>query len=229
MFQRVAWPQLYSHIAQNWKQGQHFVVIAPTGRGKTVLIQTLLPLRSSVVFFGTKIKDEEYDNLLKTHRYTRVNHWPPAPWLSRVMLWPRPSRTIRETVANQRAVFRTALDSLFRRGKWTCVFDELHWMSQNLKLYDEIASLHHQGRSSKLTFIDGFQRPAFVPRIVYSSATHLAVWGTNDPNDLKELSSITGIPVRTWDEVMKTLGDYEFVYVNIRKRSQPPVISQVMR
>lgn len=229
MFAREPWPSLYNRIAASWKQGQHFVVIAPTGRGKTVLIQQLLPLRSNVVFFGTKIKDEEYDNLVKLSRYQRVQKWPPAPWLSRVMLWPRPAKTIRETTAIQANVFRDALDSLYRRGKWTVVFDELHWMANDLKLYREIATLHHQGRSSKLTFVDGFQRPAFVPRIVYSSATHLAVWGTNDPTDLKQLSSFTGIPVKAWEETMASLGLYEFVYVNIRDRRTPPVISQVMR
>lgn len=203
--------------------------MAPTGRGKTVFIKELLPLRSHVVFFGTKIKDEEYDSLAKRSGFRRANSWPAAPWLDKVMLWPRPERTIRETTTMQQRVFRDALDSLYRRGKWTVVFDELHWMTNNLRLYEEIASLHHQGRSSKLTLVDGFQRPAFVPRIVYSSATHMAVWGTNDPTDLKTLAAMTGISVKTWLEVMPTLGEFEFVYVNIRDRSFPPVISQVMR
>lgn len=229
MFERIPWPTLYARIAHTWKQGEHFIVIAPTGRGKTVLIKALLPLRKAVIFFGTKIRDEEYTGIMKDYRFTRVVKWPPAPWLERVMLWPKPYRTIRETVAEQKRVFRDALDALYRKGKWTAVFDELHWTSNDLGLYSEIASLHHQGRSSKLTFVDGFQRPAFVPRIVYSSATHLAVWGTNDPNDLKQLAAFTGIPVKVWLEVMPTLGMHEFIYINVRDPKGVPVISQVMR
>ena len=229
MFERVPWPVLYKSIAGSWKQGQHFVVIAPTGRGKTVLIKQLLPLRSSIVFFGTKIRDEEYDGLMKYQGFRRISKWPGPPWLDKVMLWPKPERTIRATTVVQKEVFLNALDSLYRKGKWTCVFDELHWMANDLGLYDEIASLHHQGRSSMLTFIDGFQRPAYVPRIVYSSASHLAVWGTNEPSDLKQLAAFTGIPVRQWQEVMPTLDLHEFVYVNVRNPKLPPVISQVMR
>jgi hypothetical protein len=228
MFQRVPWAALHNHIALTWKQGQHFVVCAPTGRGKTVFIKKLLPIRSNVVFFGTKIKDEEYDSLNK-EGYARIQTWPPRAWQDRVMLWPRPERTIASTTVKQQQVFLSALDSLYRRGNWTVVFDELHWMANDLGLYKPIASLHHQGRSSNLTFIDGFQRPAYVPRIVYSSASHLAVWGTNDPSDLKQLSAFTGISVREWQEVMPTLDEFEFVYVNIRNRKVPPVISQVRR
>jgi len=227
-FQRVPWKNVKTRIARTWQQGQHFPIIAPTGRGKTVLIKELLPLRDHTVFFGTKVHDEEYDSLLKTG-FKRIDRWPPRAWQERVMLWPRPERTIRGTKANQKLVFSEALDSLFRRGKWTVVLDELHWMAHDLGLYDEIASLHHQGRSSKLTLVSGFQRPAFVPRIVYSSATHLAVWGTNDPSDLKQLSSFTGTSVRQWQETMPTLDDYEFVYLNIRARNVPPVITQVVR
>jgi hypothetical protein len=230
MFSRVPWPNLYSMLARTWEQSQHAIVMAPTGSGKTVLIQELMRLRSSVVFFGTKIRDDEYDRIVDKLRYRRIYTWPPHRWQTdRVMLWPEAERTIRETVAKQKDVFRNAFDGLFRKGKWTAVLDELHWMTNDLGLYDEIASLHHQGRSSKLTFIDGFQRPAFVPRIVYSSATHVFAWGTNDPKDLSSLGAITGIPVRQWQETMPHLGVHDFVYVNMRDRKIPPVISQVER
>lgn len=228
MFNRVEWGSLQKHIGATWKQGQHFVVCAPTGRGKTVFIQQLLPMRDHVVFFGTKIKDPEYDTLHKAG-YSRLQAWPPKPWHSRVMLWPRPLRSIAATTAHQKTTFLAAMDSLYRRGNWTVVFDELHWMAEDLGLYKPIATLHHQGRSSNLTLIAGFQRPAFVPRIVYSSATHLAVWGTTDPNDLKQLAAFSGIGIKEWQEVLPTLGDYEFVYTNIRDRKTPPVISQVRR
>jgi len=229
MFQRVEWPNLYAHLSQTWQQGQHGVAMAPTGRGKTVLVKELVKLRSHVAFFGTKIKDEEYQDLRKNRGWTRLQKWPPMPWQDRVMLWPSAKSTIRETTAHQKQIFQEALDHMYRAGKWTAVFDELHWMTHDLGLYNEIASLHHQGRSSGLTLISGFQRPAFVPRIVYSSATHLFIWGTNDPADLKQLAAFTGVRQPEWHETMPTLGDFEFVYTNVRDRSTPPVISQVRR
>lgn len=231
MFDRVEWEDLYSRLARTWRQSQHGLAMAPTGRGKTVLIQKLVSLRHSVAFFGTKTYDEEYVNLIKTQGYSRVMNWPPAPYLNKVMLWPIAGKTMAETRTIQRRVFARALDQIFRQGRWTVVFDELHWMANNLRLYDDIAHMHHQGRSSKLTLIDGFQRPAFVPVIVYSSATHVFAWGTNHIEDLRKLRSVAKLDSLSMQQlagVMGTLGEHEFVYVNTRD-NRPPVISQVRR
>lgn len=232
MFNRVPWFHLKAEIANTWQQGQHVLICAPTGRGKTVLTQQLLPMRSHVVFFGTKTRDEEYDVLRTQYGFTRLTNWPPRyGFQDKVMLWPTPKDTITATAAEQKRVFRHALDNIFRKGNWTVCFDELHWMTHDLGLYNEIASMHHQGRSSGLTLIDGFQRPAFVPVIVYSSASHVFVWGTNYRDDLKKLSSVAKLDELTTAqlrEVMGGLGEHEFVYINVRG-NKPPVISQVRR
>lgn len=214
-----------------WKQGEHTVIIAPTGRGKTVLMQQLLPLRSDVVFFGTKTYDEEYDRLMNEQGFNRVRTWPPPPYHRRVMFWPTPGATMAETRVTQRREFDKALSAIFRNGKWTCCFDELHWMSDALRLRDDIAHMHHQGRSSKLTLIDGFQRPAFVPVIVYSSATHVFAWGTNTRADLDRLQTVAKLDAltkRQLSEAFGSLDTHEFIYVNTRD-NKPPVISQVRR
>lgn len=233
MYDRVPWDELKDRIRRTWVQGQHVVACAPTGRGKTVLMQQLLPMRSHVAFFGTKVFDEEYDNLRKVYGFRRIEKWPPPHpgFMDKVMLWPQPGETISETKAIQKTAFRGALDKIFRQGKWTVCLDELHWMAHDLGLYNEIASMHHQGRSSGLTMIDGFQRPAFVPVIVYSSASHIFTWGTNYKDDLKKLSSVAKIDALSANdlrETMGSLGEHEFVYVNVRD-NKPPVISQVRR
>lgn len=229
MFERVNWNDVHSRIRGTWSQGEHVIAIAPTGRGKTYLLRSLMPMRSHVAFFGTKQRDSEYDKLRQSG-FTRLYKWPPPyGFQNKVMLWPRPEKTIRASIARQQEVFRDALDRIFATGKWTCCFDELHWMAQQLKLYDEVAALHHQGRSSGLTFIDGFQRPAWVPPVVYSAATHVFSWGTNYQEDLKRLSSVAKLDALSRTELKDTmgnLGQYEFVYVNVRD-NQPPVITEV--
>jgi hypothetical protein len=197
-------------------------------------MQQLLPMRSHVAFFGSKRYDEEYNNLIDNYGFRRIEKWPPRyGFYDKVMLWPVPESpfTISNYAAKQKRIFRPALDKLFYTGKWTICLDELHWMAHDLGLYNEIASLHHQGRSSKLTMIDGFQRPSFVPVIVYSSATHVFLWGTNYADDLKKISSIAKMDALTRPqlrETMGSLGEFEFVYVNVRD-NLPPVISQVKR
>jgi hypothetical protein len=229
MFERVDWDVTLDRIRGTWVQGQHAVACAPTGRGKTFLLRELMPMRSHVVFFGTKNHDEEYGNLLRSG-FTRITQWPPKyGYQNKVLLWPRPEKTIAQTLVKQREVFANALDRIFATGKWTCAFDELHWMAQQLRLFNEIAAMHHQGRSSGLTYVDGFQRPAWVPPVVYSSATHVFSWGTNYREDLKRLTSIAKLDTLTTRELQHTmgnLGQYEFVYVNVRD-NKPPIISQV--
>jgi hypothetical protein len=231
VYDRVHWPELDQRITASWRQGEHVAVIAPTGRGKTVLINQLLPKRGHTVFFGTKMRDPEYDRLMRTQGFKRYKKWPAPPWVDKVMLWPSHARTISESMTVQQDVFGNALNHIFRQGKWTCVFDELHWLTNDLKLYREVASMHHQGRSNDLTLIDGFQRPAFVPVIVYSSATHVFCWGTNHRKDLSTLSSVAKLDrlsQRDLSTTMGTLGSHEFVYVNVRDQHDP-IISQVSR
>jgi ABC-type cobalamin/Fe3+-siderophores transport system ATPase subunit len=229
MFQRAPWVDLNRQLTAKWRQGEHTIVIAPTGRGKTVLMQQLMPKRRDVVFFGTKTFDEEYERLRSVYGYRRVTKWPPPAEFSKVMLWPQKGKDMAETREIQRAVFSHALSRIFDNGKWTVCFDELHWMSQALKLGDDIAHMHHQGRSSKLTLIDGFQRPAFVPVIVYSSATHVFAWGTNTAADIQRLQSVAKLDALSKKEIAALFGSldkHEFVYVNTADTSEP-VISKV--
>lgn len=231
MFEKVPWVKLHGRLSRTMRQGEHALVCAPTGRGKTVLMQEINKFRSDLVFFGTKTYDEEYDRMLNRDGFTRIAKWPPRENIRRVMLWPRPGKVMSETRAIQKDVFEHALNKIFNSGRWSICFDELHWLADNLGLYKDIAHLHHQGRSSKLTFYDGFQRPAYVPVIVYSSATHVFVWGTNYKADLDKLASVAKFDAITRRElaaVMGSLDTHEFVYVNVRDQ-QPPVISKVAR
>lgn len=231
MYERVPWSALHTRLRGTWKQAEHVIIIAPTGRGKTVLMQQLLPMRKNVVFFGTKTYDDEYNNLIRTLGFIRVKKWPPAPYIERAMFWPESGQNMRETRKIQQERFDGALSKIFRSGKWTVCFDELHWMAQALGLSDDIAHMHHQGRSSKLTLIDGFQRPAFVPLIVYSSATHVFAWGTNTKADLDRLKSVAKLDALTAKELAAVFGSlekHEFVYVNTTD-NKPPIISKVER
>jgi hypothetical protein len=230
MYQRVPWPKLENHLRGTWKQSQHSLAIAPTGRGKTVLMRKLMPMRRDVVMFGTKKDDEEYDKIIREDGFTRIKKWPPPHYVNKALFWPDAGRaSMAEMRAIQTRAFSGSLDHIFHNGKWTVVFDELHWISEALKQRDNIAHMHHQGRSSKLTFLDGFQRPAFVPVIVYSSATNVVIWGTNAKKDLQALQSVAKLDALSYRElshVMGELDEFEFVYVNTRGK-QPPIISQV--
>lgn len=216
-------------IGQNWRQGQHVCVIGPTGCGKTTVLSRLLDHRKYVLFFGTKLYDDSYNAFIKAG-YRRYNSYDQVPaWADRVMLWPKIPRNtdLREIYRIQAATFRPALNQVFHERGWTVVLDELHYLCNQLRLEAEAAMFHHQGRSSRLTMVDGFQRPAHVPLVVYGSASHVFVWKTKQlDTDGRRLADFGGADKRELTANMMSLDRFEFIYIDPVNLT-PPVRSRM--
>jgi energy-coupling factor transporter ATP-binding protein EcfA2 len=207
-----------------WRQGEHVVAIAPTGGGKTTLLSRILPRRRHVVVLVTKTYDETITREFKGYR--RISTWPPPGYVDRVLLWPKPGPTVRDTVSIQRDVFRQALDKIFIERGWTVVIDEEHWLCHNLKLELEVATFHHQGRSSGLTVVDGIQRPAWVPVVTYGSASHAFLWKTTDADDMRRLKALGGVNAVELATNLLKLRPHELIYVPTRS-GRPPIRTMV--
>lgn len=176
----------------------------------------ILDIRDYVVVFVTKIHD---DTISKDFPgYERIEKWPPPKyWHNRVLLWPKPESTIRDTYKKQREVFKHAMDSIFRERNWCVAFDEQHYTTRQLGLEVENAMLLQQGRSSGLSVVNGTQRPSWVPVVTYSSATHAMIWRTTYRDDLRRLSELGGVDMRDLQSNLLTLDKHDFIYVNTRK------------
>jgi hypothetical protein len=77
--------------------------------------------------------------------------------------------------------------------------------------------LLQQGRSSGLSIVNGTQRPAWVPVVTYSSATHSMIWRTTHRDDLKRIAELGGVEMRDLQRNLLTLDKHDFIYVNTRK------------
>lgn len=223
-FDAVPFPKLLNHIRGNWAQGQHVCLIGPTGCGKTTVLADLLALRRYVMVFGTKLYDDTYDRFTRAgyRRYDNVKAVP--SWADRVMLWPHIAKgtDLRDIYRKQRDVFRPALNEVFHQRGWTVALDELHYLCNELHLSTEAAMFHHQGRSSRLTMVTGFQRPAHVPLIVYGSASHVLVWKTKQlDTDGKRIADFGGADRRELSENLHGLDRHEFVYIDPVGLSSP--------
>ena len=207
------------------------LIAAPTGSGKTDLASKLIERRGFVVDFITKTKDPIFASSAYSH-WDRITDWnpgtSPANWQDRVLLWPRQGKTMAETRDTQREVFSKALEDIFKRGGWCAVFDELHYMTDQsfLNLYDQIAILHHMGRSNNISLVNLTQRPAWIPKIIYSSVSHAYIARTKDSADLKRLSDLGGIDGKTIAQAVSELpSKHDFLYVNPMGDKTPVVVN----
>ena len=229
IFPRETWQEHLDSL--KWRQGEHMLIAAPTGSGKTDLASQLIERRGYVADFITKTKDPIFDTpAYKSWR--RITDWQPGKspnaFDSRVLLWPRQLETMAETRDNQREVFKRCLEDVFKRGGWTLVFDELHYLTDNgfLNLYDDIAILHHMGRSNNVTLVNLTQRPAWIPKIIYSSVSHAYIARTRDTADLKRLSDLGGVDGKQIAAAVSQLETkHDFLYINPMGDKTPVVVN----
>lgn len=213
-YQELPWPNLAARINADWLPGEHVAIVGPTGVGKTTLLTKILPIRTNVVVFVTKVHDTTIARGFPDYEIRRK--WSKRDTARKILLWPKPGKTIRETIASQKAVFQKALDEIFQDQNWTVVFDEQHYMATELGLGKEQTMYFHQGRSSGLTVVAGTQRPAWVPVVTYSATTHAFIWKTTYDEDRKRLADLGGVDKKQLEYNMLKLGKHDFIYVNTR-------------
>lgn len=211
---RVPWDVFIRDIL-SWKPGEHFGLIGPTGLGKTTMLVNLLPLHPYVVVFATKPRDATMDRLVNTG-YVRLSRWKsldPEQYPRRV-LWPDASRL--DSHELQREVFLDAFERIYREGAWTVALDETWYMDNVLKLEGPIKTYLLQARSLGISLVTATQRPAWVPREIYTSCTHLMFWRVNDRTDLQSLSGIGWRSADLIADAVANLDLFQALYVNTR-------------
>lgn len=236
---RLPWETLQPRLRESFKQGDHVTVLGPSESGKTVLTSALVELRQYVLFLVTKKRDPVISALARRgfHVTGKLNdlawtdHGPVYP---KVLYWPHypANLTIAERQRRQRVSMMHALNFADRTGGWCVVVNELIWFTQNLHLEKELNAIWFQGRTDQTSLVVEAQRPAWVPRYAYSQADLIAIFQTNDRDDLKRLSDVAaGLDVDlVRDTVARLDWDmHEFLLIDTRRREMvrsvapPPV------
>jgi energy-coupling factor transporter ATP-binding protein EcfA2 len=172
---RIPW-DVFLHRHFRWDNGEHVGLIGPTGQGKTTLLMHLLPLHPYVTVFATKPRDTTMDSLIASG-YIKLRRWEsldPANTPRRV-LWPDATKL--DSKATQRAVFADAFERIYLEGRWTLAIDETWYFDNVLNLGDAIKVYLLQARSLGISLAVATQRPAWVPREIYTQSTHLVSAG----------------------------------------------------
>jgi hypothetical protein len=159
--------------------------------------------------------------------YEKYDRWPPKERDHKVMLWPANGKTVPETRKNKKAVFARCMDDvLLHQGGWCVAVDELHYLSDSLKLDAYITDLEEQGRSAHISVWGNTQRPANIPLACYANASHAFFFLTQEEYDVKRLGSINNRYTNSREMMtnIQRLDPHEFVYID-RSGRVPPVRS----
>ena len=218
-------------MKHHWAQGEHIAVFGPTSSGKTSLVAPLLEARLArggyVIAFFNKAKDDTIGReFAGWKRYTRFPRGGVKRGDKKVLLWPKPGKTIDESRARHGDEFRKALDWIAATGSICAYVDETLYMTEILRLEPELSFLHYFARSSGVSVVTSSQRPFRVPRVIMSSATHAYTARTYDSDDRKRLSDLGGIDPNELAYNLAMLGDrHDFVYANPQGDAIPAIVN----
>lgn len=179
------------------RQGEHVVVIGPTGSGKTVLARRFLEAYPWVVTLDSK-------GDLRWRGWQRTKTVKPVQYKdsSRIVCAPEPQHYL--PIAD--ALFQT----VYRQRGWTCYIDEVY--SLGTSVYDVPKSypmLLTRGRGKGVTVWTGTQRPRFLPLFALTESKHFFIFRTYSEDDLNVLKRHTSREVA---DLAPALENYQFIY-----------------
>jgi len=115
----------------------------------------------------------------------------------------------------QRKELLAAYAMVYKQGGWTLYNDERFYIEDTLRIKEPLDMLTTQGRSKKITLMDGAQRPTGISRFVLSQASQVICFGI-EPEDLRTLATRTSSALA---EICLDLRHHEFAWWNrITKR-----------
>jgi hypothetical protein len=174
-----------------------------------------------VVVFVMKLRPDT--TILKDYSpakgWVRWKKWKrhPAPHETRILLWPDTEKlNHRDALKLQKKVFGDAMDHLTINGRWTVGIDEGLYMAhpEFMGMAHDMAMGHQMGRSGKLTFVTLTQRPAHIPLVIYSSASHAFVGRAREATDVKRLAELGGREnARSLAARIESQGRHDFLWI----------------
>lgn len=217
----ILWPEFQAMLRRLWRPGPpdwpntNLAEVGKAGSGKSTLARELALMRDRVVLFGTKMEDEPLYGPLQKQGYVIQDYWDPTDTRQeRVIFRPPLKDPSQEEIAKQREAFRYALVRAWQVGGWTLWFDEVRYLTEQLRLKDELNLLWLQGRSIGLTILGLTQRPVSVPLNMFEQSRFLITFRITGLEDRRSMAAYAGDAMPVVMEVARVLEPKEFLFVD---------------
>lgn len=221
----VPWHSFLPNFIHEWEQGEHVAVLGPTGQGKSILLTRLARARAKVkraevIIFGTKPRDSTLSDL----GWPIIEKWEDREYgQKQLIFWP-PYGDPKTAAKRQAEIFEPVLRTLFMEGSRTLLVDEIRDFETRMGMTDLMEEFWWMGRSNKISFMAGTQRPRWVSRSMFSEPSWLFLFPFYDIDDLRRISEIGG-DTHVIRQIVSELPEHHFLC--IRRRTREMVISKV--
>lgn len=224
--QEISSTEWLTEFSYNWYQGEHVVILGPTGTGKTHFAQPIVDIREYVCVLALKPRDETLERFRDGHKYGYeqykiIKRWPPDYGDNRVIYWEKPEGL--DTLREQAERVHAALNTMYREGGWTIFIDEAGYLAGTLGLGRAVGVLLNQGRSSRISVVLCVTRPtsviARVPKEAFSQPRHKIIFKYENRDELKAAAQVADMPQKDLEQYTNQLNTYfpkgytDFIYI----------------
>lgn len=206
----------------DWKPGEHVVVLAPTGWGKThmlhELLETVATKECPAVVLIVKPKDSTVEKFRKRLGWRRIEDYPePAarlrPKTSGVVVWPRHRFDPELDEPRISKTMRRAILHSYRHGRKILVVDEAYSLGAEYGLDREMVTVLSKGRSMETAIFGASQKPSHIPLWFYSQSEHLFLGNDPDKRARQRYAEIGGVDPKLVEHEVSGLRQREFLYI----------------
>ena len=212
-----------------WKPGEHWALIVPTGGGKTTFAGGLAQTRKYVLALDVK----GGDLTLRRLGWDRLTRWPLSREQRRAIEEGEPMRLLvggtgmEELKRLKRyALCKTVLGSMLVEGGWTVLATDLKILTHPKfgGLWDEVEELTLLARERGVSVVTDMQRVSGQPRESTDQATWMAIGYTRDVDAVNRLGEMMGRSRAEMRGALSALGDLPYGFLVVNRDPRSPII-----
>ncbi len=223
----LTWPQFLEFVRDNWEQGEHWIISAPTGEAKTTFMGGLARTRRFVMAMDVKGGDRTLAQL----GYPRVTKYPLPRELRDKIRDREPCRfivgsTARDPAGKQTryALVRRYMDMAYQEGNWTVLVPDLKIVVKLAAAGDQIEELLMLARDAGTSFVADAQRLSGITREAQDQPTYVAVGYTMHEDTVDMMAEAMGRSKAELRGAMRALRELRYGYLIVCRRPRQPIL-----